>query len=145
MSLRIRTWSTRRKPTTDYAAPTMLRINSTTFVSRFDSWNAEKCFTPEGSSPPTSGERFFQRKTLVFLLYFRHRIPYDTHVKLILGHSIAILVVFIIGKVLFSHCLTFYGGVITFVMNSCYRDIIRMTALNATLMRKCYSGYTKVD
>ena len=105
MSLRIRTWSTRKKPITYYAAPTMLRINSTTFVSRFDSWNAEIYFTPKGSSPTTSGGRFFQPKTLVFLLYFRHRNPYDARVKLSLGHSIALLVVFIIGEVLFSHCL----------------------------------------
>ena len=54
MSLRIRTWSTRRKPTTYYAPPTMLRVNSTTFVSRFNSWYAEICFTPKGSSPTTS-------------------------------------------------------------------------------------------
>ena len=83
-----------------YAAPTMLRINSTTFVSRFDSWNAEIYFTPKGSSPTTSGGRFFQPKTLVFFLYFRHRNPYDARVKLNLGHSIALPVVFIIGEVL---------------------------------------------
>ena len=37
------------------------------------------------------------------LYFFRHRIFHSARVKLSLGHCIALLVVFIIGKVLFSY------------------------------------------